>query len=788
MKENFRMLVLSHRPSRYGVRREAQRHAALAALADCRSKAVSSLRSATALQTLARLAANDSRMSMARHSGTVVPGAVVGQASRRSRIARSFRHSLVTLGKSRRCNASRLFVAVRDRRDACPTEPPLNREPFSPSRAVGEAPTTAPEAGALPFAIASLRLGLFLTLAIAGISFPCRGSSVQPCLLPEPAFSLTCDGATKTASADWSDSRSGFAVRCQTTRYSNFNAVEWRLDLEQTGSQPGPMLEHVNVGDFVLPVAASEALILHYSEGSHESPTDFHPLTMSLRPGETRMFAPRDGRSSDGVMPYCNLARQTGGGWILAVGWTGQWKLEFARSTNGSLRVRTGQERFHAQLRPGEQVRTPAVLVMTYEGDWLTGQNKFRQLMLAHFTPRVGGHLPELPIAASGAAIGFNNFSESNQLAAVDNVIARHLPVDTWWIDAGWMKGGFPEGQGNFESDPVRFPHGLRPVADRAHSDGLKFLLWFEPERVMPGTGLRGQNPARLLSPSDLPPFARYQESWRLLNLAHPETLGWLKTNISRLIRDWDVDIYRNDCNIHPAFYWRTAEPPDRVGLTEARYITGLYAYFDFLREQHPQLLIDNCASGGRRLDFEMMRRSVVLWRSDNCWQPEADQCKTYGLSLWLPLQGLGSISTDPYVFRSGMGSCATYALNFYSSHDAFWEPLAKLIQEQRAVRDFFAGDFYPLTAYTTNHQDLIAWQFHRPDLGKGLVQVFRRPKCSDGTAQFRLRGLNPETRYLVTDLSLNRTNEFTGMELQGKGVTVSLPRTPSAAILIYTH
>ena len=158
-----------------------------------------------------------------------------------------------------------------------------------------------------------------------------------------------------------------------------------------------------------------------------------------------------------------------------------------------------------------------------------------------------------------------------------------------------------------------------------------------------------------------------------------------------------------------------------------------------------------------------MMRRSVVLWRSDHCWQPEPDQAKTCGLSLWLPLQGLGSVSADPYAFRSGMGSCAAYALNFYSRNEPFWEPLASLIREQRQVRHMFAGDFYPLTPYSTNQQDLIAWQFHRPDLGEGLVQVFRRPKCSDTSARFRLRGLKPEARYAVTDLSLHRTSEHTG-------------------------
>ncbi len=627
-----------------------------------------------------------------------------------------------------------------------------------------------------------------LALAAGTLWLACLSAAEPPGPLPEPAYSLACDGVTKAATADWTDRRSGLAVQARVFRYTNFNALEWCLHLAQTGAGPSPMLDRVQAGDFTLPASAGDTLTVHYSEGSHESATGFQPMTTPLPTGETREFAPRDGRSSDGVMPYFNVVCESGGGWIVAVGWTGQWQAKFERAPSGSVRVRVGQQRFHAVLRPGERLRTPAVLVMAYAGDWLDGQNQFRRLMLAHFTPRPGGKPAALPVAASGALAGFNNFSESNQLVGLNNVIARRLPVDTWWMDAGWMKGGFPEGQGNFDPDPRRFPRGLRPVADRAHAGGLRLLLWFEPERVMPGTWLRQTHEAWLLAPAGLPAPLAYQREWRLLNLGHPEALAWVKSHISGLIRNWGVDIYRHDFNLHPACYWAAGEPPDRVGVAEAGYIAGLYEFFDFLQQEHPDLLLDNCASGGRRLDFEMMRRSVVLWRSDHCWQPEPDQSKTSGLSLWLPLQGLGAVSTDPYAFRSGMGSCAAYALDYYAAQAPFWEPLDRLVREQQRLRPLFSGDFYPLTSPGTNRQEVIAWQFHQPDSGEGLVQVFRRPGCAQASARFRLRGLSPEASYRVTNLDGGVPAVIPGAELLDKGVAVALPRAPYAAILTYSR
>ena len=53
--------------------------------------------------------------------------------------------------------------------------------------------------------------------------------------------------------------------------------------------------------------------------------------------------------------------------------------------------------------------------------------------------------------------------------------------------------------------------------------------------------------------------------------------------------------------------YWGHGEPDDRQGMNEIRYIVGLYEYFDALRSEHPHLSIDSSASGGRRIDFEML-------------------------------------------------------------------------------------------------------------------------------------------------------------------------------------
>lgn len=573
--------------------------------------------------------------------------------------------------------------------------------------------------------------------------------------------------------------------------YPTANAVEWQVRLQASARDVSPLFEDVRSADFVVTFPTHSEVILHWSKGSHDEPSDFQPRESVLRNGQVMALESFGGRSSDGVMPYFNLAAQ-GGGLIVAVGWTGDWKASFELRSGGKVRVTAGLKRARFKLKPGEQVRLPSVLVMGYPGDWLDGQNQFRRLMLKSFSPASHTPMKLLPVAASvHGVIGFNDTSEENLTTLAADIGRAKLPLDTFWLDAGWNAGGFPKAQGNPTADPVRFPHGLAPVGAAARKAGMRFLAWFEPERVMRGTWLEQEHPQWLLQPSGTPPELRYQENdgFRLVDFGNPEARKWMSDNISRLIHEADIAVYRQDFNLYPAYFWHTDETPDRVGLREIRHITGLYDFLDELTRQHPGLILDDCASGGRRLDFEMMRRSVALWRSDSCWGvaafPRNAQAMTHGLSLWLPLHGLGAAATDAVALRSGMGGCATFAINYREV--AAVDALRKHLDRYLKVRPLFTADYYPLTPWSLDPARPLAFQFHDPSSGAGIVQFFAGPTLRGGREQLKLRGLNPGARYTVTNWDAPGPDAtFAGAELMERGLPASTGPDSKALVFEY--
>jgi alpha-galactosidase len=234
------------------------------------------------------------------------------------------------------------------------------------------------------------------------------------------------------------------------------------------------------------------------------------------------------------------------------------------------------------------------------------------------------------------------------------------------------------------------------------------------------------------------------------------------------------------------------------------KHVTGYLAYWDELKRRHPDLLLDSCASGGRRVDLETMRRSVPRTRSDYLLEPIGEQCHTYGLASWLPYFGSGFMDTltyqdkkyngptafgtnDAYVFRSVFCPVMIHCLDVRRM-DLHYDTIRALFAQWRRASPCLLGDFYPLTPYSTARDAWMAWQFDRPDLGSGMVQAFRRPDSLNDAARFKLSGLESNALYSIEDIDSPGARQTTGRKLIEEGWPVSIRNQPGAAVLIYSR
>ncbi|NLX07296.1 MAG: alpha-galactosidase [Phycisphaerae bacterium] len=606
------------------------------------------------------------------------------------------------------------------------------------------------------------------------------------------------DGGTRhTIVCD--DPRTGLRITCELVAYDDFPAAEWVLHLENTGASDSPILQDIRALDAVFPRRETGEFVLHHALGSNAAKLDFAPRETVLPPHGGVTLSSAGGRSSnaadargksDGAFPFFNLAFDDGG-LIVAIGWSGQWSARFGRNDKTDLRIDAGMELTHFKLLPGEAVRTPRILLFAWQGERLDGHNRFRQFILKRHTPTTSGKPPVPPFASNTWFLHDwgNGVTEQNQIETIRWLVEKGVALDAYWLDAGWY-----EGQGNWALDvgnwfpkKAAFPNGLKPVTDEAAKHGMGFVLWFEPERVHPGTWLHENHPEWLISPSDFVEEFRRRGNFRgesLLNLGHPEARDWLTDHISSMVEELGLTVYRQDFNMDCLDYWQVSDAADRQGITEIRHVEGLYAFWDELRRRHPHLLIDNCASGGRRIDLETISRSIPLWRSDYCFEPEGIQCQALGLNLYVPLSGCGFNTADRYVFRSHLSSAMSFCWD--DKHPTDPDELKTRAEEFRAIRPLWFGDFYPLTGHSIAADIWAVWQLDRKDLNRGAVVALRRKASPYPLARLKLFGLDPNRTYEFRDRDTGTVVQAKGSQLMTDGLEIALPNQPDSKVLVY--
>jgi alpha-galactosidase len=585
----------------------------------------------------------------------------------------------------------------------------------------------------------------------------------------------------------WTDPGTGLQVRCVGIEYSDFPTAEWVLYFRNTGAQDTPILSDIQAVELALARNGQGEFILNHHAGDNCTPDSYEPKRLTLEPKSEHRFAPAGGRPTSVGFPYFNL-EWAGEGLIIVIGWPGQWSAQFTRDAGGGLRVRGGQELTRLKLHPGEEARSPLIALQFWQGDRVRAQNVWRRWMLAHNLPRTrdGKVPPPILSSCSGGFFPGLRTSEEGERQFITVFTQAGVKLDYWWIDAGWYACADWPQTGTWTPDPTRYPRGFKPISELAHAKGMGLIVWFEPERVTPGTFLYTNNPAWLLG---------HDGQQKLLNLGNAEARQWLTDHVDGMLRREGIDFYRQDFNIDPLPYWRANDAPDRQGITEMRDIEGYLAYWDELRRRHPGLLIDSCASGGRRNDLESLRRAVPLLRSDyqafdgNPAYAPGNQGHTYGLSSWIPYYGQGVYFSDRdfvYSARSYLSPAFAICVDVRKP-GVDWALIRRVGEQWQQVADCFLGDFYPLTSFQLNEELWLAWQFDLPERQKGVVQVFRRAGSNYESARLRLRNLNPEARYVVTDLDQPETaKECSGRELVERGVLISAPERPSARILTY--
>jgi alpha-galactosidase len=582
-------------------------------------------------------------------------------------------------------------------------------------------------------------------------------------------------------------------IRLDCRRYKNFPAEEYSVQVSnRSQTEPTAVIDHFrSLNRSIDNPRSARAVTLNVLRGSTCKATDFVPEAFKIESGKEQVLTSSSGRSSNDYVPFIELNLDDKNGYLFAVGWTGTWKARFA-NTGKTIDVEIGVERTNFRLLPGETIRQPSITVLVRKNHT---RRQFKTLlhrfMLDNKVPRdpQGKVIP--PILA--VACGGGNKTPKMMTDILQYCVDNKMPFDTYWIDAGWY--GAPHQDelysncgpywgkyvGDWRVNTTTHPTGdLLPIANAVHKAGLKFLLWFEPERM-----------------TDSAPILKTHPEYRhgqLVDFGNPQTLKWIQDAVYGMIAKHNIDVYRQDFNMAPGPVWCRIDAPDRVGIAEAKHITALYKFLDDMRARFPNILQENCASGGRRIDIEMIARAHTYCRSDYyIGRKPRDaafilgQNATLNLLPYLPFQGCEFNCVpvgDDYAAFSIISSGTVITPSDFDGGiirrkitDAETAWFKKVFDLAIRMRPFYMGDFYQLTDETAAGDNVwCAWQCDRPDLKAGFAIAFRRGAAAEKSRTFKLGGIDPAATYEL-DVYGGSKKCLKGSELQRRTVELE-PRS----------
>ena len=543
----------------------------------------------------------------------------------------------------------------------------------------------------------------------------------------------------------------------------------------------------------------------------HEGDWKFEPVI-----NQTRTIKGDRGKSGWGHPTFLARNNVTGEWFAGSLAWSANWTIHVTSEVDPAPVERSGtadrpansEARLYFDMGPstvdpvlrvldtGESVRTPETHIVCMRSD-LDGVT---QTLLDHVRTDV---LPTPPsphvfdVEANHRGYIVDHETEAGIDREID--MAAAVGAETFVIDAGWY-GQSPNqwypNVGDWHAG-AWLPNDLQPIREYARKKGLQFGLWMEPESVGSASKLLKQHPDWVATRNGHP-----VTNGRQLDFSNPEVAKWAESEIARVIRAYDLDLFRIDYNT------TVEEGGNRVyeGFVENtswRHVENLYAMFDRLRKQFPKVIFQNCAGGGGRLDWGILQRFDNTELSD--WMRLPRGIKVLNGMTWVlpPEILLRTFGTEvPNLAGDGdldsqMRQVEVALPIFRGISPSLEEMNPLLLAKIRSGVELYKQQLRPIlhnsvvyhhTPLTDFSQETpwVVLEYASPDSSRSMATLFRSSSFGDSVYRFVPRGLDVSKSYRLTFKNSGQTVERSGYELASDGIPVKLEAAGTSEMLIF--
>ena len=564
--------------------------------------------------------------------------------------------------------------------------------------------------------------------------------------------------------------------------HEEYDLIERWVTLENLGTD-AIHVERVFSAKWTMPPGDDYSLSHLYGRHVGEFQMQREALTPGLKVIESRRLIPSHRAAPWFAVDRC-AGEEHGDVWFGTLAWSGNFKITAEVTEFASTRVSVGLNDwdFAWKLIPGQPFVTPSSISGYTSNGFGDASRSFHDYVRNELIPH-GKVLHKILYNSWEATLFAVDETSQSNLAA----IAANMGVELFVMDDGWFhnRNWDNAGLGDWFPDKVKFPNGLHNLIKNVNDLGMDFGLWVEPEMTNPDSDLYRTHPDWVIH---FPTRARTESRNQLiLNMARADVQEYIIGVLDALLSDHNIAFIKWDMNrgiSEPGW----AEAPGDQRELWVRYVQGLYHVWGALRQRHPNVIWQSCASGGGRTDLGILKFADQVWTSDNT-EATARLGIQEGYSQFLPANTMEAWVTDwgkdlvPLEFRFHVSMCGSLGVggNLLEWNQAERQVGSDCIQLYKTIRHIIQfGDQFRLVS--PQRSDYSAVQYVSKDKSEAVLFAFRTHIPDPfNIPMLYLRGLDPEALYSVEGFDHPRS----GLAWMESGLKVELKNLQSRVIKI---
>ena len=560
-----------------------------------------------------------------------------------------------------------------------------------------------------------------------------------------------------------------------------------------------------------LPLENGDLYLVHlHGNWAGEAVPTIEPLTRgvkSIRNSDgarnAHLDAPQVMIALDGV-PQENYGHVLGA----ALCWSGNFEIRVAATDEKGFHFYAGIDPMASEyvLSPKQTFTTPH-LAYTYSNEGMGGVSRAFHRWARTCGMLHNGNATRSILLNSWEGIYFD-ITEEKILAMMNDIASfggELFVMDDGWFGSKYQRNSDDAALGDWTVDTRKLPHGLDWLIDQrpmTNDQRLKFGIWIEPEATNTLSELYEKHPNWVLQERGRELKLGRGGTQLVLDMTNPEVQDFVFSIVDNLLtKHPEISYIKWDANASIQNCGSTYLPRDKQSNLYIDYHLGLIKTLERIRAKYPNVVIQNCASGGGRANYGLMPYFDEFWVSDNNDALQRVYIQ-WGTSYFFPSNAMAQhIGGSPYLmtgrttpikFRCDVAMSGRLGMELQPAHmtDTERAQCTTAFHDYKELRDLIQlGNLYRLVSPyepvpVVEQQQVASLMYvndtkdHAVLFAYGLTSFMKQ-----ASRRIRLAGLDPERTYTLTERNVRHGEQpcaldgqsFTGAYLMSVGLDIPL-------------